>query len=353
LPHLEARFHNGCLLRLGANPQKPRGSLTQGGNYPPSLPQICSTNGARTEKDHAAEEEQSRMTIARQGFGIAELDRELGGGLLPGTLTVLAGATGIGKTQLGLRWADAGRKAEGQRGVICDLTSRGDSQSHSLYANSQFDWKLEPYRLSDTPSFEKVWDWDRPLGDYFHPIERAGRRVTRGDLEPEAWHEWKSELARILRNSAGFFYQHFIRGTRRVVFDGLEPSERFSDSIQFEFFEYIYHHVLRKESDWAAREWFREQFRANTDQVLRHAYDQREIGCLYLYTTPHVMLDDLMVQPIAQGDIFSNANTIILMGRTRHEGRTGRALSIIKHRGSAHGEDIRPYRITDQGLVFD
>ena len=38
----------------------------------------------------------------------------LGGGLLPGTLTVVAGATGVGKTQLGLRWADAG---SGRRGA--------------------------------------------------------------------------------------------------------------------------------------------------------------------------------------------------------------------------------------------
>ncbi len=37
----------------------------------------------------------------------------LGGGLLPGTLTVLAGATGAGKTQLGLRWADLGRPPRG------------------------------------------------------------------------------------------------------------------------------------------------------------------------------------------------------------------------------------------------
>ena len=56
------------------------------------------------------------MVNARQGFGIEKLDRELGGGLLPGTLTVVAGATGIGKTQLGLKWADAPvprRKARG------------------------------------------------------------------------------------------------------------------------------------------------------------------------------------------------------------------------------------------------
>ena len=202
------------------------------------------------------------MTTARQGFGIEALDRELGGGLLPGTLTVIAGATGIGKTQLGLRWADAGAGAEGSRGVICDLTSRGDSQNHGRTHACSLAGRctLSPDSIA---SFEQVWDWDRPLGAYYHPIERAGRRVSRADLDPDAWHEWKAELAKILRCSVGFFYQHFIRGVRRVVFDGLEPTDRFSESIQFEFFEYIYHHVLRKDSDWAAREWFREQFRAH------------------------------------------------------------------------------------------
>ena len=53
----------------------------------------------------------------RLGFGIEGLDERLGGGLIPGTLTVIAGATGVGKTQLGLRWADAGREAEGRRGL--------------------------------------------------------------------------------------------------------------------------------------------------------------------------------------------------------------------------------------------
>ena len=87
--------------------------------------------------------------------------------------------------------------------------------------------------------------------------------------------------------------------------------------------------------------------------MLRHRYDHRTIGCLYLYTTPQVMLDELMAQPISQGDIFANANTIILMGRTRHNGRLGRALAVAKHRGSACGEEILPYRITEEGFVFD
>ncbi|MFO0953968.1 MAG: hypothetical protein U0835_22985 [Isosphaeraceae bacterium] len=99
--------------------------------------------------------------------------------------------------------------------------------------------------------------------------------------------------------------------------DGIEPTERFSESIQFEFFEYLYHQVLRKEDAWAARELFRERYRENEPKVLAHPYDHQSIGCVYLYTTPHVLLDDLMAQPITEGDIFANANTILLMGRVR------------------------------------
>ena len=292
------------------------------------------------------------MTSDRHVFGIDALDRGLGGGVLPGSLTVIAGATGVGKTQLGLQWANAGLSDEGRRGVLCDLTSRGDSQNHRAYASRLFGWELSEYSLTATPDFERVWDFARTIGDYFHPFGRAGRRVTRGDLEAEEWHEWKTDLSRILRCSAGFFYQHFARGARRVVFDGLEPAERFSESIQFEFFEYIYHQLVRKDDEWAAREWFRERYRANADAVMQHRYNHPAISCLYLYTTSHVMLDELMTQPIAQGDIFANANTIILMGRTRHEGRYGRALAIPKHRGSACTEDILPYRITEGGIVF-
>jgi KaiC/GvpD/RAD55 family RecA-like ATPase len=292
------------------------------------------------------------MGAARQAFGIEALDRHLGGGLLPGTLTVLAGATGAGKTQLGLRWAHEGLAAEGHRGILCDLTSRGDAQNHEAYARELFGWAIRPYGLDLPPDLDAVFDGDRRLGDSIHPFTRAGRRVTRRDLEPDDWHAWKTDLARVLRASVGYFYAHFVRGVRRVVVDGIEPTERFSESIQFEFFEYLYHQVLRKEDEWAARELFRERYRANEAQVHAHRYDQRALGCLYLYTTPHVLLDDLIAQPIAEGDIFSNANTIVLMGRTREGGRMGRALYVAKHRGSYCGDEVVPYRITDRGIVI-
>src|SRR5262249_23062413 len=100
----------------------------------------------------------SAMATARQAFGIEGLDGMLGGGLLPGTLTVLAGATGAGKTQLGLRWAEAGRAAEGRRGVICDLSSRGDAQNHAPYARDQFGWDLAEHVAEGPLDLGSIWD---------------------------------------------------------------------------------------------------------------------------------------------------------------------------------------------------
>jgi hypothetical protein len=47
---------------------------------------------------------------------------------------VVYGATGIGKTHLGLTFADHGHRADGARGLVFDMNGRGDSQQHAEYA---------------------------------------------------------------------------------------------------------------------------------------------------------------------------------------------------------------------------
>src|SRR3954454_8720982 len=116
------------------------------------------------------------MATARQAFGIEGLDAMLGGGLLPGTLTVVAGATGVCKTQVGLKWADSGRLAEGRRGIVCDLSSRGDAQNHHAYALDQFGWDLREHSTDGPLDLGTVWDFEHHPGEYFHPFARAGRR---------------------------------------------------------------------------------------------------------------------------------------------------------------------------------
>ena len=60
----------------------------------------------------------------RVSTGLLKLDAMLGGGLLPGTLTVVYGATGIGKTHLGLTFAAHGAAADGARGIVLDMNGR-------------------------------------------------------------------------------------------------------------------------------------------------------------------------------------------------------------------------------------
>jgi KaiC/GvpD/RAD55 family RecA-like ATPase len=284
--------------------------------------------------------------------GIDRLDGMLGGGLIPGTLTVVLGATGIGKTQLGLQFAREGEFQEGQRGILFDLTSRGDSQNHLEYARRLFGWNLTQ-RSADAP-FDpaQVWDPGAARCDYLHIFERAGRRVSISDLEREEWREWRIELARKLDRSIAFFYGNFIQGVRRCVIDGIEPAERASDSFQFHVFDYVYHQILRKDADWLARDLFRAQFRANEPEVVRHLYDSRAIGCLLLCTSKEVLLEQLISRLVETGDVLTNANTIILLGKVHQGDRMGRALYVAKHRGSACEESIVPFEITEHGLTF-
>ena len=286
----------------------------------------------------------------RLSTGVPGLDDLLGGGLLPGTLTVVVGTTGIGKTQLGVQFANAGAADEGKRGVIFDMTARGDSQSHSDYARRMHDWSLVAADAQAKPQLDGFFAPGRERGDYLHVFDYRGQRVTRRDLEWEQWQEWQSQLNSRLQAAIAFLYGNFVDGVRRVVVDGLEPSDRPGESIQFNLFEYVYHQVLRKDPDWVARDLFRERFRAHEPEVLAHSYDRQGIGCLLLSTSHETMLDDLISRPLNEGDALSNANTLILMGKIRDGGSIRRALYIAKHRGSACVDRIVPYEITSDGL---
>ena len=288
-------------------------------------------------------------TNARLSTGIAGLDAHLGGGLIPGTMAVVVGATGIGKTQLGLQFLEAGRRQEGRGGIILDLSARIDSQSHADYAGRMFNW---PLRAHQRENFARDHYYEGPLpGDLLHVFSRQGRRVTQRDMDFDAWHDWQTELASELTTAIDFFYANFVRGARRVIIDGIEPVERPSESIQFELLEYVYHQILRKEHDWVARDLFREAYRAHADAVALHAYDNCQIGTMLLATSHESMLEALIERPLVDGDVLATANTLIYMGKLREaDGRMGRGLYIAKHRGSACSEDILRFAIDDRGI---
>ncbi len=287
----------------------------------------------------------------RQSTGIARLDTALGGGLLPGTLTVIVGATGVGKTQLGIQWCSHGKVQEGRSGALVDMSSRGDPQNHADYAMRLARWSLTeqiPARLPNSEVFENL---DK-LANFFSFMGFDGKRVLRSQLDVDQYHAWQSQLNRRTPILAEFVYRQLIAGARRFLVDGIEPQDRPEDSLQLEMFEYMYHRLIRQEHDWLARELFRQEFRSLENQVRAFAYENTDASAAVLVTTRESLLDQLIEKPLASGDLLAGANTVLLMGRTQEQGRMGRGLFIAKHRGSYCDDSILPFSITDAGLSF-
>jgi KaiC/GvpD/RAD55 family RecA-like ATPase len=277
------------------------------------------------------------------------LDELLGGGLLGGTLTVLVGATGIGKTQFGLQFAHAGAGADTRPGVFFDLSVRGDSQSHAAYAKRLFGRTIEQVDADATPDLSDFFQ-QTSHGDYLRVFDHRSRRITRDEADFLTWNEWQAQVNARLTAAIAFLYGNLVCGARRVVVDGIEPVERPSESVQFELFEYLYHQVLRKDPEWVARDLFRQHYRAHADAAARHAYDPASVGCLLLVTSRETMLEDLISKSLDQGDALSGANTVIYLGKVRDGTRIGRAMYVAKHRGSACTEEVVPFAIGEHGL---
>ncbi len=290
------------------------------------------------------------MTDERLSTGVPGLDEKLGGGFVPGTLTVIVGATGIGKTQLGLQFAHGADRQGGRRGIILDVSARGDSQNHAAYARQLFQWDLRQVNPAEKPRLTDFYAHARAHGDYLHVFDYHGRRVTRNDLEWDEWRAWQAELNARLQTAIAFLYGNFVQGCRRLVVDGVEPCDRPQESIQLNLFEYVYHQIVRKEPAWVARDLFREQYREHADEAERQLYDPAGIGCLLLHTSQEMMLDDLISRPLDEGDTLANANTLIYLGKVRDGSRILRSMYIAKHRGSSCTDDIVPYVIDDHGL---
>ncbi|MDR0869393.1 MAG: RAD55 family ATPase [Planctomycetaceae bacterium] len=288
--------------------------------------------------------------MQRQSTGISGLDEKLGGGLLPGTMTVLAGSSGIGKTQFGIQYALAGLKQEGQRGVVFDMASRIDPQGHREYAERLGNWLLTEEDPEGAVDYDHFFGGTKSVGDYFRALTYKGRRVTKRDLDFDQWNDWQAELSKHLDATIAWFFRHFINGTRRFVVDGIEPVQHQGESIQFELLEYVYHQIIRKDPEWVARDLFRQHFRANEAEIKKHLYRKEEVGCLVLYTSPETSLDAMLDKDLDEGDLLAGANTIIYMGKIRDGNKFRKAMYVSKHRGSACSDEIIPYEIDNGGL---
>lgn len=285
----------------------------------------------------------------RISTGVPKLDEHLGGGLIPGTMSVVLGATGIGKTQLGTHFC---QHDQDNAGVIFDMSARGDGQNHFGYAERMYQKDLFPVDNKKKFTPDEIFELTQVIGDYLHVFEVTGQRVTKRDLDFDQWRDWQSELNTKLHSAIAFIYSNLIRGCQKIVVDGIEPADVSAESIQLNLFEYVYHQIIRKDPEWVARDLFRQDFRSVSERVTQYNYDANDIGCVVLWTSKEMMLDDLIARQIEEGDVISNANTLILMGKVKTGNKISRALFIAKHRGSYCSDEILPYEITNSGICL-
>ncbi len=280
----------------------------------------------------------------------------LGGGLLPGTLTVVYGATGIGKTHLGLTFARNGELYEGARGVVFDMTARGDSQRHAEYAKRLFGWELAEWDHGAHPGGPAAIPPPAAMERmrYCHAFDYGGRLEEYQVLKPvgrEFRRDWLAAYAQRWKQVLPFFYFHFAAGVRRVVVDGVDPTDAPHESVQLYAFDELYRKVIHQDGEVLGMEILIPVWR-HRDFIERYRYDHSEIATLLLVTTQETMVDDLVARKVGEGDVGASANTILCMGRLQRQGEVGRGLYVAKHRGSACSGEIAEYTIADGGLVF-
>ncbi|HEY2992190.1 MAG TPA: ATPase domain-containing protein [Methylomirabilota bacterium] len=291
----------------------------------------------------------------RVSTGLPALDAMLGGGLLPGTLAVVYGATGIGKTHLGLTFANHGLAADGARGLIFDMNGRGDSQQHAEYAERLFGWTLGEWTHTVPPMTEPYPPTEQMAAHYANTFKWVGRmrdfQVPTPDGSYEFDWNWKATYNHALYTVRPFFYFHFALGTRRVVVDGVEPMDAPADSIQFHLFDDLYRKTIHRDAETLGMEiclpvWKHREF------LDGHRYEHAQLTTLLLVTTEETRLEDLLARKVAVGDLGATANTIVVMGSERIGSRLARMLCVVKHRGSAMSDEIVEYAIGPGGLAF-
>ncbi len=288
----------------------------------------------------------------RVSTGSRRLDEMLGGGLLPGTLTVVYGATGIGKTHLGLGFCHHGAAADGAPGIVFDMNVRGDSQQHHAYAARLHAWDLKRWTHSVLPMAEPFPPAEQMTAFYSDALPWVGKlrdyQVGAPDGLEFDWN-WKAQYNQALYTVRPFVYFHLGAGSRRVMVDGIEPMDVPGDYIQPYIFDDLYRKVIHRDSETLGMEiclpvWRHRAF------IDAHRYDHATVATMLLVTTEETQLEHLIARKVAAGDIGAVANTIVVMGSERVGSRLGRFLYVVKHRGSAKSDEIAEYRVTERGF---
>jgi hypothetical protein len=277
----------------------------------------------------------------------------LGGGVLPGTMVLIRGARGAGKTKLALGFAARGHDEEGRRGLVLDLSLKGDEQRHRPYAKVQSGWSLGPWDL-DRPKILKKWPSERTVAarGYFH-MAASDYEVESVDRDRLTFEEFEALNHRFDYRMAllePFLFFHRYYGARRIIVDGLEPTGDPRGSVQHRLLHRLYARLLQASPGDLGREALRQGYGRSRARVARARFQARDAAVLVLETSQETSLDRLIRARVPPGALDPLATTVILMGERDLGDRVVPAVFVAKHRGAARDGRKLPLRLSARGV---
>jgi len=350
---------------------------------------------------------------SRLSTGIEDLDRILGGGLIPGKKVVVYGATGVGKSILGVTLVHAGIKSEGHPGMLIDISTGVDEQSQLQYASDMMGWSMgdwEKVRKSTAPealsdfAFRRMKLEDYHIGkeglvydDFLrHHLPQTQRLIIDGSepYETAKGAQVITDLRRVWGEHAGFTHTVIYRNPFYLTPKKLSPidnetywawavsEKQIASYMRTEKgkFKFGWHNAhgtkeernmakkLRDESNWEDEDSyyypaFGDSFKIDFLQPkgklpINKRYQSVSTAddvIVFLQTTQERSVFDLVNRPIEVGSLDAEVNTVLVMGYfpvTAENPQQRRGLAVVKHRGSQYDGSIAEYQITDQGMVF-
>lgn len=334
----------------------------------------------------------------RKSSGLQGLDEALGGGFISGKKVIVYGATGVGKSILGVTFAHEGISIESHPGLIIDISKGVDEQSQQGYAEQLFGWSLKDWknlnpnvRPQDFVSFAYRTG---SLDDFTKTSEKIGRRYDGSGYSEEVGTP---------------FLRYHLPKSKRVVIDGSEPYETAKDSgtissvrgffhslDSFRFAlifrdlgkfpidneeywnlttdevtiaEYVHkgevNYVFGKNKPGGPYDrkldskrfiWDRHALKPkgqNEANVRKDLIEPNDIVSMFLQTTQERDIFNLINRSIEPGSLDAEVSTVIAMGYfpvTPENPIQRRGLAILKHRGSNYNPAVLEYKITDLGI---
>lgn len=249
--------------------------------------------------------------VPRVRTGVAGLDTMLGGGVPEGSMTLVRGGPGAGKTTLAMQFLMQGIK-DGEKGLYLSL----EEPVAEIVANaSRHGWDLETLVAEGkltvhSLTLTRVKDYLKTEGaqqNWLISMESTSRSAGfAGDFRAEGL----AQLVTRLVTDAG---------AERLVFDSLTM--------------------------------FTSQFEQKVDlhmETLQLIRSLAKVGCT-TYFVAHA--DPMGAHIVAAEEYLSHG--VISLHSTQQGGKFVQAIQVVKMRGISHDRELRPYRITDNGIAVD